>query len=267
MGANYRREHIIADARIHYVIEAGGGQPNVVPDYARSWYYIRAPKREQLEPIYERIKKIARGAAMMTETELEIEFIDALYNKVPSRTLGELVVENMSEVGPPEYTEEERGFAEKIAETFSKQDKINSLRRSKLPNWEDYVDVDLVTDVIDPWNEGETSPGSTDVADVSWQCPTMEFGTTAFILGAPGHSWQHVAASGISLGHKSLIFAAKTMAGAAMDLITRPEVLKKAQDEHQERLRGREYVCPIPDDVNPPLEVAREAAEKLGGKI
>jgi len=91
--------------------------------------------------------------------------------------------------------------------------------------------------------------------------PTMEFGTTTFVLGAPGHSWQAVACSGMSIGHKSLVFAAKTIAGAAFDLMTKPELLKRAQDEFKERLRGKTYKCPIPDDVQPPLEVARVASE------
>ena len=266
VGVNFLREHVIDKARIHYVIEEGGGQPNVVPDYARSWYYIRAPERGQLDPIYERILKIAEGAALMTETELEVEFIDAIYNVIPSKTLSEVVISNMREVGAPTYTREELEFAAKIAETVPRQQKIDSLRKRKVPDYERFIDVDLVTDILDPWDEGEVSPGSTDVGDVSWVTPTMEFGTTAFVLGAPGHSWQHVACSGTSIGHKSLIFAAKTMAGAALDLITDPALLESAREEHTERLKGRTYLCAIPEDVNPPLEIARKAAENLKGR-
>jgi aminobenzoyl-glutamate utilization protein B len=120
--------------------------------------------------------------------------------------------------------------------------------------------------IIDPWDEGEISPGSTDVADVSWLTPTFEFSTTAFILGAPGHSWQSVACSGTSIGHKSLIFATKIIAGAVLDLVTNPDLLNSAKIDHKEMLKGRIYKCAIPDDVNPPLEIARKAAEKLKGK-
>jgi aminobenzoyl-glutamate utilization protein B len=266
VGVNFLREHVIDKARIHYVIEAGGGQPNVVPDYARSWYYIRAPERDQLDPIYERIVKIAEGAALMTETELEVEFIDAIYNVLPSKTLSDVVISNMREVGAPTYTQEELEFAAKIAETVPRQQKIDGLRKRKVPDYERFIDVDLVTDILDPWDEGEVSPGSTDVGDVSWITPTMEFGTTAFVLGAPGHSWQHVACSGTSIGHKSLVFAAKTMAGAALDLISDPGLLEKAREEYGERLKGRAYRCAIPDDVKPPLEIARKAAENLKGR-
>ena len=262
VGVNYLREHVIADARIHYVIESGGGQPNVVPDYARSWYYIRAPERDQLDPIYERIKKIAQGAALMTETELEVQFIDALYNIIPSRSLAELVVKNMREVGAPEYTPEELQLAASIAAQFPKQQKIDALRKSKVPDYERFIDVDLPTDVLDPWGDGETSPGSSDVGDVSWIAPTLEFGTTCNPLGAPGHSWTFVACAGSTIGHKSLVFGAKTMAGAAAELLTDPGLLKKIRDEHTGRLKGRKYKTPLPGGLQPPLAIAQENWEK-----
>ena len=264
VGVNYLREHIIQQARIHYVIEAGGGQPNVVPDYARSWYYIRAPEIDQLEHIYKRVEKIAEGAALMTETTLKIDMDRGSYNKIPSRTLSEVVTTNMRQVGAPTYTPEELAFAADIAKTFPKQNKIDSLKKSKLPDWERYADTDLPTDILDPWDDGEVSPGSTDVSHVSWNTPTMEFGTTCNILGAPGHSWQFVAASGSTIGHKSLTFATKTMAGAAIDLITDPTLIQRAKEEHRRRLGKNTY---IPDtERRPPLELARASADKLTKK-
>jgi aminobenzoyl-glutamate utilization protein B len=254
IGVNFLREHVIQDARIHYVIEEGGGQPNVVPDYARSWYLVRAPERDQLEPIYQRILKIAEGAAMMTDTELEVQFIKGIYNKIPSRILSEAVTENMRLIGPPEYTDEEMEFAEKIAESISREEKRTSLWKSKRPNWEELVDVLIDRTVPEVWDEGEVSHGSTDVSDVSWQAPTMEFGTSTYVLGTPGHSWQNVALSGMSIGHKSLFFASKVIAATGIDLLTKPDVLKKAWDELEERKAGREYHSPIPEDLDPPLD-------------
>jgi len=262
IGTNYLREHIIQEARVHYIIESGGGQPNVVPDYARSWYYIRAPERDQLDPIYERILKIAQGAALMTETTLKVEFIDALYNIIPNRVVAEIVVKNMREVGAPTYTKKELEFAAEIAKSFPKEQKIDMLRKVKLPNWEKYVDVDLPTDILDPSGEGEVMAGSSDVGDVSWKCPTIEFGTTLNVLGAPGHSWQFVAMSGSNIAHKSLVFAAKTIAGTGLDLVTQPELLTKAKAEHKDRLKGRIYKSVIPEDCRPPLDVAKVAAMK-----
>ena len=262
VGVNYLREHIIQEARVHYVIEAGGGQPNVVPDYARSWYYIRAPERDQLDPIYKRILKIAEGSAMMTETTLKVEFIDGLYNIIPNKIIAETVVKNMRETGAPAYTKKELEFAAEIAKSFPKEQKVDMLRKIKIPGWEKYVDVDLPTDILDPTGEGETMAGSSDVGDVSWKCPTVEFGTTVNVLGAPGHSWQFVTMSANSVAHKSLVFAAKTIAGTAIDLITQPELIKKAKKEHADRLKGRTYKTPIPDDCVPPLEIAKVGAMK-----
>jgi aminobenzoyl-glutamate utilization protein B len=266
IGVNFLREHVVQEARIHYVIEVGGGQPNVVPDYARSWYYIRAPERSMVAHIAERINNIARGAAMMTETELKIDLIAAIYNKIPNKVLSELVTANMREVGHPGWTEEEEAFAADIAKTLDPEAKMAGLKKYGVPNPEKYKDVNLMTDILDAWNDGYVSKGSTDVSDVSWQCPTMEFSTSCNVLGAPGHDWRFTAVSGMSIGHKSLVFAAKTMVASALDLFTKPEVIKKAWEEQAERIGGKEYVCPIPEDVYPPLEIAEEAWQKLKGK-
>jgi len=255
IGVNFLREHIVQEARVHYIIEAGGGQPNVVPDYARSWYLIRAPERDQVEQIYNRILDITRGACLMTGTTHEVEFLKAIYNKIPSRTLSALVTANMREIGPPEYTDEELKFAEELAKSISKEDKIETLRKSNRPGWEDLMDVLLDRTIPDAWNEGEPGRGSTDVADVSWQAPTMEFGTTTYVLGTPGHSWQNVAQSGMGIGHKSLIFASKTIAASAIDLLTDPELLMKAWEELKERTKGRTYGTPLPPDAKPPLDM------------
>jgi len=262
IGVNYLREHIIQEARIHYVIEEGGGQPNVVPDFARSWYYIRAPERAQLDPIYQRILKIAEGAALMTETELEVQFIDGLYNIMPNKVVAELVVSNMKEIGAPSYSDEELAFAKKIGSNFDQEAKLARLKKQKVPDYQKYRDVDLVTDIIDPLGDGETMAGSSDVGDVSWVTPTIEFGTTSMVLGAPGHSWAVVACSGSSIGHKSLVFAAKTMAGAVYEMLTNEELRKKANEELQTRLEGRVYKTPLPEGLEVPLAIAEENWEK-----
>jgi len=254
VGVNYLREHIIQDARIHYVIEKGGEQPNIVPEYARSWYYVRAPERDQVEYIYEWVVDIAKGAALMTRTRVEVEFLEGIYNLIPNRTLAELVVSNMREIGLPEYSEEDLKFAREIAKTIPRESKINQLRKSGRPGWEQLVDKLMDDEVPDPWGEGEVSHGSTDVADVSWQAPTLEFSTAAWVLGTPGHSWQAVAQSAAGTGHKSLIFASKVLAASVLDLLTNPGLLEKAKQEHRKRLKGRKYVSPIPPEHKPPLD-------------
>ncbi|MBS7630293.1 amidohydrolase [Candidatus Bathyarchaeota archaeon] len=255
VGVNFLREHVIHDARVHYIIEEGGGQPNVVPDYARSWYLIRAPERAQVEEIYNRILAIAKGAELMTSTTHKVEFIKGVYNKIPNKTLSECVTSNMRMIGLPNYNNEELIFAEKISESIPKEAKIEELRKSKRPGWEEMVDWLIDVEVPNAWNEGEVSHGSTDVSDVSWQAPTMEFSTATYVLGTPGHSWQVVAQSGSSMGHKSLLYASKIIAASIIDILLDNEVLEKAWKEHEKRIGGRKYVPPIPEELKPPLNL------------
>jgi aminobenzoyl-glutamate utilization protein B len=266
VGANYLREHVIQEARFHYVIEQGGGQPNVVPDYARSWYYIRAPQRDQLDAITKRIYRIAEGAAMMTETTLKIEFIMGLYNLIPNRPLAELIVGNMREIGAPKHTAEELAFAKKLNEGVTRAEKEEDLRNSKVENPERYGDTDVAEDVLPVYGDGYCAAGSTDVGDVSWVVPAVEYSTATFPLSSPAHSWKWVACSGTELGHKSLIFASKVTAGTVLDLLAKPEALKAIKEEHAKRLAGKKYVSPIPMEIQPPLEMAKTYAEKNRGK-
>ncbi len=255
VGVNYLREHIIQEARIHYIIEEGGGQPNVVPGYANSWYLVRAPERHQVDQIYKRVLRIAEGATMMTDTELEVEFIKGIYNKIPSETLSNIVNKNMREIGSPRYTEKELDWARELTKSVSLNSKIGSLRKSGRPDWNKLVDTVMDTSIPEAWNEGVVSPGSTDVSDVSWMAPTMEFQTAAWPLGTPGHSWMIVAASAHSIGHKSLLFSAKVLASSGLDLLTDSEVREQAWREHGERLQGKDYRSPIPEGMAPPLDL------------
>jgi len=255
VGVNYLREHVIQDARIHYVVEKGGNQPNIVPHYARSWYYVRAPERDEVEYIFDWIVDVAKGAAMMTRTELKMEFEAGLYNVIPNRTIAELIVKNMRQIGLPTYSREELKFAEEVAKTIPRESKVTQLKKTKRPGWERLVDKLMDDEIPDPWGDGEYSHGSTDVADVSWHVPTVEFGTATWVLGTPGHSWQNVAQSRVGLGHKSLVFSAKVMAGTALDLLANEKLIAKAKEEHRRRLGNRKYKSPIPVDHKPPLDI------------
>lgn len=255
VGVNFLREHIIQDARIHYMIERGGQQPNIVPDYARSWYYIRAPERGQVNFIYDWVLDIAAGAAKMTRTELRHELISGIYNVIPNKVLSETIIRNMREIGTPQYTDKEIQFAEEISKSIEPEMKREQLRKSKRPGWEKLVDKLMDDEVPDPWGEGEVSHGSTDVADVSWQTPTVEFNSATWVLGTPGHSWQNVAQSGVGLGHKSLIFTAKVMAATTLDLLTDEKLLEEAKNEHRRRIGDRTYESCISPDTKPPLDI------------
>lgn len=254
VGANYLREHVIQDARIHYIVEKGGDQPNIVPPYARTWYYVRAPEREEVESIHDWIVDIAKGAAKMTRTKHKAEFVSGIYNVIPNKTIAELIVKNMREIGLPKYTAEDLEFAKDIAKTITPEMKVTELKKSERPGWERLTDKLLDDEIPDPWGEGQFIHASTDVADVSWQTPTLEFNTATFVLGTPGHSWQNVAQSGVGLGHKSLVFAAKIMAATAIDLLINDKVRRKAKREYKERIGDRKYRSPMPPDFQPPLD-------------
>jgi aminobenzoyl-glutamate utilization protein B len=264
IGVNYMREHIVQEARIHYIVEDGGVQPNVVPPYARSWYYVRAPRRELVEQYYKRILKMAEGADLMAETTHKIEFLTGVHNGVPNRPLAETIVANMREIGAPAYNTEENEFADKLSESISYEEKMTRLKKLSeiLPSALELEDVNLDTNIYDPFGEEiKGGGGSSDVADVAWNCPTQQFSTTYFLVGAPGHSWQHVAVGGMSIGHKSTIFASKVMATTVIDLIRRPELLKKVKKDWKERMEGLEYKSPLPPDLKPPLHQLKKQPE------
>ena len=252
-GVNYMREHVIEKARVHYVTEVGGGQPNVVPAYARVWYYVRAPEREQMEPIYKWVLQIADGADKMARTTHKVEFLTGCYNELPNGKLCEIIVANMREVGAPKHDEEELKFAKEMNKSIDPMQKKEGLRKSKRPGWEKLLDEYFDERILDDYEAGEVGAGSTDVSDVSWVTPTKEFNTVTCMLGTPGHSWQFTAQGGMSIGHKGLLFATKTMAGAGLDLMTKPKLLKEVKTEFKTRLAGRKYTPPIPLDLKPPL--------------
>ncbi len=254
VGVNYMREHVVQETRMHYVIEEGGHEPNVVPAYARSWYYLRAPERDLVDQYYAWLLRIADGADLMAGTTHKVRFLTGAHNSIPNHPLAECVVANMREVGAPTYTKEEEAFAAELAKSISPEEKRAALRKSRLPDALELMDVNINQRIYDPYGEGQVSGGSTDVAEVSWITPTVEFSTAAFVVAMPGHSWQHTAVSGTSIAHKSTVFAAMVMASTALDLLTDPEILNDVHRDWKARLAGRSYTSPLPPDLNPPLD-------------
>jgi aminobenzoyl-glutamate utilization protein B len=259
VGVNFLREHVISEARIHYAItDAGGFSPNVVQANAGVLYLIRAPETPQVEEIYRRVNKIAHGAAMMTETDVEIQFIKACANVVPNKTLSRLLFENLTVQELPAYTEEELKLAREIAGTvpkglpeihkFLKSHPTDRRKFSKALEGKDLCDVVL------PFYEDAPDnllPGSSDVGDVSWIVPTAQAVTACYVPGTPEHSWQLVSQARTSIGHKGMILAAKVMAGGAIDVLEKPEVIAEAHEELRGRLEGKVYRTAIPGDVKP----------------
>ncbi len=250
IGVNYLREHVMESARIHYVITNGGGQPNVVPEEAEVWYYVRAPERADLEPITERVRAIARGAEMMTETRLEEHDFHGLHNYLPNGVLTDLMVNVMNEVEPLEFTDEEQAFAARVLEGYPEATRRASVRALQLPP--DAPDDALLSDVYLPEDAGKTVSGSTDVAEASWVAPTAQIRTTCFAAGTPGHSWGITACGGMSIGHKGMLHAAKIMAVSAAELVNSPDLIEQAKAEHHEVTGGKPYSAPVPDGAAPP---------------
>lgn len=249
VGVNYMREHIIQEARVHCVITEGGRAPNVVPPHAQVWYYVRAPNRSQVESIYDWMLDIAEGAALMSGTRHEIDFLTGCYNTLNNDVIGDLLMEKMRIVGAPRYTADEKALARELQATFPPGSIEKALRRYKMSRQE--VGDPLCEKVFDPYDKGEVMGGSTDVGDVSYITPTAQITTCCRALGTPGHSWQNVVASGSGIGYKGMMVAAKTLALAALDLETRPDLLRAARAEFEEKTEGQPYASPLPEGAKP----------------
>ncbi|MDP2872853.1 MAG: amidohydrolase [Bacillota bacterium] len=251
VGVNYLREHIIQEARIHYVTTNGGGEPNVVPGVAESWYYIRAPRLNQLKEIYARVVRIAEGASLMTDTKLAVIFPGACANVVPNQPLAEALHRNMLRAGPPEFDPADFEFARQMVGHFPEGQYESSIRRMA------QAGIDLTGEYlhrsIAPLSLDRTAmPGSTDVGDVSWITPTAQFGTACFVLGASGHSWQITASSGMSIGHKGMLQAAKVLALTTLEVIEDADLRRRAQSEFEREKGGEAYESMIPPHVIEP---------------
>ena len=253
VGVNFLREHTIDQARLHYVITNGGGAPNVVPDDCEVWYFIRSPERYQVNELTERVRNIAKGAALMTETTVQEEFISGIYNLLPNKVLIDRMEAHLQALGPIEFTPEEKAFAQQIASAYPLETRESILKSEHLPA---SLATEGVTGEIYPTLDlGKMMMGGTDVADISWVTPTIQLTTACFPLGVPGHSWANTATAGMSIGHKGMLLAAKAMALAAAELVLDPDLLQAAKDEFAESTKGRPYVCPIPAHVHPRTKV------------
>lgn len=257
VGVNYLREHMIPDARIHYVITKGGIAPNVVPDFAESMYSVRAPRTDQLDALFERVKNIAKGAALMTGTEVEIDVISGMSNMLPNDTINEVLQAKMEEIGAPKFNEEEHAFARELSKSIPPE----SLENGAYIYGLDAKDVTelkkqvLFEDILPPFKSEIIMPGSTDVGDVSWVAPTGQILTACWALGSPGHSWQIVAQGKTGIGQRGMLFAGKVMGAAALEFMQNDKLRNQAVEEFKIRRAAANYVSPIPDGTKPPLNV------------
>lgn len=252
VGVNYMREHMPQDARIHYaMLDSGGIAPNVVQASAKVRYAIRARDVHGMLALNERVKKVAEGAALMTETKVTISILSAVSSMLGNTPLRETMHLNMQRLGPVGFDTADRDYAARIQATLSDEDILSGYRRVGLPVRE----ATPLCDFIVPLDAvGEPMIGSTDVADVSWTVPTVEARVATCAIGTPGHSWQLTAQGKAPAAHKGLAYAAKVMAATAVDLMTDEALMARAKKDFRDRTQKTPYACPIPKDVHPPVQ-------------
>ena len=242
MMVNMLREHVPSSTRIHYVITRGGTAPNVVPEFAEVFYYVRAPNPELLRPIWERVEDAARGAATGTGTSVDWEIIHGNYNILPNVTLARVMHNSLSEYGGIEYDRKEQRFAKELVKTYNGKVPRALGSETQIASWTEDI---------------QRSSGSSDVGDVSWMAPTVGLNTATWVPGTAAHTWQAVAAGGTSIGHKGMLLAAKSMALTAIELFENPQLVSDAQQEWL-TLRGDDFdYQPLIGDRDPPLDYRR----------
>jgi len=234
-GINAYREHIKPTVRIHYHMQQAGDVVNVVGDYAKMWVRVRDTKRDGMLAVYEQVKKMAEGAAIMANVEYEINLVSGLHEVLVNRTGGKALQANLESLGDIAYSTEEIAFAKRIQEVTGKQQ----------------AGID---GVINPLEETLEHPGggSTDVGDVSWVVPEIRLSVTTAPIETPWHSWAVVACGGMSIGHKGLIYAAKALGMTMVDLYKNPSLVDDIKTEFKER-KGDALYVPILPDGPPPI--------------
>ncbi len=230
------REHIPSESRLHYIVSKGGKAPNVVPDETELYMYARHPDMRVLLGIWDRIEKCAEGAALATETSVEVEIVSSAYNFLNLNTVNTMLLENLKKVGGVEYSPEEAAFAKEIQQTLPKAARKSlSSSREILP-----IEQAVVT-------------ASSDIGDVSWNVPTGHLWAATLVPGVSLHTWQSTACSGTSIGRKGMVVAAKTLALTAVELFQSPGQLAEIDAEFRQKLGDFTYQSLIPDSKSAPL--------------
>lgn len=261
IGVQFLREHMGDKARVHYsIIDAGGSSPNVVQPRASVLYFVRENHIRDAMELQKRVDKIAEGAALMTDTTFEKVFVDGLADTVTNRTLEKVLYRNFSELPLPEYTDEEYVYTDALADTYGGWKEI--LPGIGTPVDEGYADqvrklreasAHAMNDFLLPHFWGNCfEPGSTDVGDVSWNCPTAQIHVASWPNGQAGHSWQNVSCGASTVGQKSAVHAGKVLACSAIELFEDPKLIKEARQEFELRTKNG-YICPFPAEARPKI--------------
>ena len=260
VGVQFLREHVPTDTRIHYAItDTGGNAPGVVQSHAQALYLLRAVQLPQVKELYQRVNQIARGAAMMTGTEVEITFIKSCSNMLINTELNQLMQRNLVEVAPVEVEVEDLVLARRIRETLGPVHSYFDTVAAEITDPEERARVaadadSLVHRIVLPLARERQGFVSSDVGDVSWNCPVAQINAATMPAGVPMHSWQMVAVGKSAMAKKGMLYAAKVMAGSAIDALEDPEIIRRAQEEFCQRTGGQKYASPIPPEVKPRID-------------
>jgi len=252
VGVNYLREHMPSDARIHYaMIDAGGVAPNVVQAKARVRYAIRARDLPGMRALIERVGKVAQGAALMTETNVSRQVVSAVSNLLGNTPLEQAMQTQFERLGPPPFDATDRAYAADIQGTLSPEDIASAYARAGVSGARDNPLCDFV---VPFGTRGAPMMGSTDVGDVSWVVPTVQARVATHAIGTPGHSWQITAQGKSGQAKKGMVHAAKVMASVAVEALNDPSLIARAKADHRARTTVTPYDCPLPGDIEPPLQ-------------
>jgi aminobenzoyl-glutamate utilization protein B len=258
VGVNYLREHMPSDARIHYaMIDSGGVAPNVVQAYAKVRYSIRARDVHGMNALIARVRKVADGAALMTETSVSLSVASAVSNLLSNTPLEKAMQSQLERLGPPPFDAADRNYAAQIQATLSAEDIASSFARVAMPVRKDTPLCDFV---VPYGTKGVPMIGSTDVGDVSWVVPTVQARCATVAIGTPGHSWQITAQGKSGQAKKGMVNAAKVMAGLAVEALNDAALIASAKADLKARTDVLPYACPLPPDVKPPVQMARTSS-------
>jgi aminobenzoyl-glutamate utilization protein B len=236
-GIEFMREHVPSNTRMHYIITKGGAAANIVPDLAEMSFVARNPSMQVLNEIWARVLNVAKGAALMTDTTVDIKIESSSSNILANDALAPLAQRNLDEVGGFTYTEAEKTFA-------------LDLQKSLPPGGA--LDVASTKSIV-PLAVSEATPtsASTDVGDVSWNVPTIGFVAATFVPGVVPHTWQAAATAGMSIGQDGMMVASRALALTAIDLFTDPKLVQAAKADFEKKMAGKSYVSSIPADQKP----------------
>ncbi|WP_266064861.1 amidohydrolase [Brucella intermedia] len=252
VGVNFLREHMPSDARIHYAILDGGGiAPNVVQAKATVRYSVRSRDLPQMRELVNRVRKVAEGAAIMTETSVTDHVVSGTSNMLHNTPLKAVMFNNFDRLGPVPFDEADRALAAQFQATLTADDiRVEYGRVGMRPK----KDTPLCDFIVPNDPIGDPVTGSTDVGDVSWKVPTIQARVATYAIGTPPHTWQVVAQGKAGAAHKAIAYAAKVMAGTARDLLLDPSLIEKAKSDHRERTEDEPYVSPMPAENGPSIK-------------